>query len=251
MKLNFYPAFQTNAIFNPYGVNKNSVNKAAESTAASQEERRDVFILSPQGGTHNLLSNLMKLKTEITDRKNALLKTVKEGGSMESIKEQMDFYDEQLENIDEQIAEVMAKEAEKQTEKVKEQKEDKEPRTREEVFNKRMTDLTTLSADIEHVEIIDSAKTAVDGRIKVLKSELELDSSHNAESADGKKERLAQLEKRSKKLASEIGSQLIDISEEEAENTEPEKIREEKDSDKKINQVLDADILHQEEEDNK
>lgn len=250
MKLNFYPTFQTNTVFNPYGFNKSGANKAPGDTAAAQEERRDTFILSPQGGRHSLLNNLMKLKAEITDRKNALLKTVKDGGSMEMVKSQLDFYDEQLENIDEQIAEAMAKEAEKQTEKSNEQKEDKEPKTEEEILSERMTDLTTLSTDIEHVEILDSAKTTVDGRIKVLKSEMKLDRSHSAESSDGKTEELSQLEKRSKKLSSEIGSSLIDIAAKETENTEPEKIKKEE-SDENADGFSDADILYQEEDENK
>ncbi len=249
MKLNFHPAFQTNTIFNPYGLNKSGSGKSPGSTdAASQDDRRDVFILSPQGGLRSHLNNLIKLKTELTDRKNALLKTVKDGGSMETIKSQLDFYDEQLENIDEQIAEAMAREAEKQTEKNNEQKTDKEPKTRKEILDKRMTDITVLSNDIENVETIDSAKTALDGRIKVLKSELKLDRAHDAESSDGKLEHLRELEKRSKKLDSEIGTQLIEIAEEEIKNTKPEEVIENDKADSNTDTISAAKILYEEED---
>ena len=113
MKLDFYPAFQTNTIFNTYGLNQSIANKGTDSTCAKeQEERRDLFLLSPQSGARSHLANLMKLKTELTDRKNGLLKTVKDGGSIDSIKGQLDFYDEQIENIDQQIADAMAAEME-------------------------------------------------------------------------------------------------------------------------------------------
>lgn len=251
MKLNFYPAFQTNTIFNPYGPNKSGAGKVpVNMNAASQEERRDVFILSPQNGAHNLLNNLMKLKSEVTDRKNALLKTVREGGSIEAVKSQLDFYDEQLENIDEQIAEAMARESEKQTEKNKKQTEHTELKTREEILDKRMADITALSNDIEHVQIMDSAKTAIDGRIRVLKSELKLDHGHSADPSDGKMENIKELEKRSKKLDSEIGKQLIEIADEESETTKPEKVK--KDDSEKNTENMSADkALEQEKEDDR
>lgn len=227
MKLNFYPAFQTNTIFNSYGINQSIANKKTGSTDSSeQEEREDLLILSPQGSTHNLLNNLMKLKTEITDRKNALLHSVKDGGSMEAIQAELDFYNEQLENIDQQIADAMAKETEKQTEKSKEVKDD-EPKTKEEILTKRMTDITEISRDIDRIQILDSTKTTLDGRITVLESELSLDASHSSRSTNYKKDQIEELEKRSKNLSSEIASGLVEIAEDEAKANDPDSVKEE------------------------
>lgn len=237
INLNFQPAFRTNTLFNTFGLNQSIANKqTVGADNLAEEERRDTLILSPGGGRQNLLNNLMKLKTEITERKNELMGTLKDGATMDSIKGQLDFYDEQLENIDEQIAEAMTKEMEEKGEK-EEQKKENEPLTREEFLNKKMTDLTELSGSISRVQIMDSAKSAIDGRIKVLKSEIELDkklrsgTDLDGGAADYKMEQLAELEKRSKDLSSEIGKSLIQIAEDAAENNKPSAITHEKETD--------------------
>jgi len=232
MKLDFYPAFQTNTIFNTYGLNQSIANKGADSTGAKeQEERRDLFLLSPQSGARSHLANLMKLKTELTDRKNELLKTVKDGGSIDSIKGQLDFYDEQIENIDQQIADAMAAEMDKKKEQDDEKRQADEPVTREEDLNRRMNDITGLSDSISRIQVMDSARAAIDGRIKVLRSEIELDTLNNersgASSSSYKKEQLAELEKRSKNLSQEIGTRLVQLAKDEAESSRPSEIIEE------------------------
>ena len=230
MKLDFYPAFQTNTIFNTYGLNQSIANKGADSTGAKeQEERRDLFLLSPQSGARSHLANLMKLKTELTDRKNELLKTVKDGGSIDSIKGQLDFYDEQIENIDQQIADAMAAEMDKKQEQEEEKRQAEEPVTREEDLNRRMNDITGLSDSISRIQVMDSARAAIDGRIKVLRSEIELDALNNDRpgASSYKKDQIAELEKRSKDLSQEIGTRLVQLAKDEAENSRPSEIIEE------------------------
>lgn len=227
MKLDFYPAFQTNTIFNTYSLNQSIANKGAYSTGAKeQEERRDLFLMSPQGGARSHLANLMKLKTELTDRKNELLKTVKDGGSIDSIKGQLDFYDEQIENVDQQIADAMAAEMDKKEEQDEEKRQADEPVTREEALTRRMNDITGLSDSIGRIQVMDSAKAAIDGRIKVLRSELELDALNNDRpgASSYKKDQIAELEKRSKDLSQEIGTRLVQLAKDEAESSRPSEI---------------------------
>ncbi len=227
MKLDFYPAFQTNTIFNTYGLNQSIANKGADSTGAKeQDERRDLFLLSPQSAARSHLANLMKLKTELTDRKNELLKTVKDGGSIDSIKGQLDFYDEQIENIDQQIADAMAAEMDKKKEQDEEKRQADEPVTREEALTRRMNDITGLSDSIGRIQVMDSAKAAIDGRIKVLRSELELDALNNDRpgASPYKKEQIAELEKRSKDLSQEIGTRLVQLAKDEAKSSRPSEI---------------------------
>ncbi|GFI44469.1 hypothetical protein IMSAGC018_02150 [Lachnospiraceae bacterium] len=223
MRLNFSPSLQINNVFQSYQINRSAAGKAGVSrTESSEEERRDIFTLSPKGKAMNLINNLMKQKMEITDRKNSLIaSTLEKGSSMETIKSQLEAYDEQLENIDVQITEAMAKELEKKEDK---DKVDNTPKTQEELENERLTDIVTLSGDVQNISMLDSVKTKVDRRINILESEISRDNGRLG-AADFKKEELSKLKKNSAKLASDIGSRMADIAEEIHENNEktPEK----------------------------
>ncbi len=65
--------------------------------------------------------------------------------------------------------------------------------------------------------MLDSVKTKVDGRIKILESEISLDTGRLGAS-EFKKEELSELKKKSSQLASEIGSRMAEIAEEIDEN---------------------------------
>ena len=67
--------------------------------------------------------------------------------------------------------------------------------------------------------MLDSVKTRLDGRIKILESEISLDNGRRG-AADFKKEELSDLKQKSAKLASDIGSRMVDIAEEIDENNE-------------------------------
>lgn len=155
---------------------------------------------------------------------------------METIKPQLEALDEQLRNIDVQISQAIADEAKKQEEE--KSPENKEPQTSEEIQYEKMTDVVSLSNDVDNVDLLDSVKNRVDGRIKVLKSEIELDKLNNELSgASSYKEReLADLETQSVKIASDIGSRMADIVEESNEDNEkiPEKDSEDSDDSHKL-----------------
>ena len=101
-----------------------------------------------------------------------------------------------------------------------------EPVTREEALTRRMNDITGLSDSIGRIQVMDSAKAAIDGRIKVLRSELELDALNNDRpgASSYKKDQIAELEKRSKDLSQEIGTRLVQLAKDEAESSRPSEI---------------------------
>ena len=82
-----------------------------------------------------------------------------------------------------------------------------------------MTDIVTLSGDVQNVDMLDSVKTKVDRRITILESEISLDTGRLIDS-DFKKEELSELKKKSALLASDIGSRMAEIAEEIEEDKE-------------------------------
>ncbi len=209
MKLNFTPTLQTNNLVSSYQINRSAANKSGVGSAKEETERRDSFVRSSMGNTRSFIQDLMKQKVDITDRRNALIASAKkEGASMESIKTQLEAYDEQLANIDAQISQAMTNEMEKEREK--NTGKDDEPKTKEELQYKKMTDVVTLSNDAGHIELLDSVKNKVDGRIKVLESEIALDNGREGTSSY-KLEQLSQLKQRSAKLETDLGFRIADL----------------------------------------
>ncbi len=213
MRLDFSPGLHANNMFSSYQINRSAVNK--EGVAHKEPERKDSFLRSNRNNTADFIQSLMKQKLDITDRRNALIADAKKNGSsMESIKPQLEALDEQLANIDVQISQAMTKEMEKQQEK--ESEKDDQPKTKEELQYERMTDVVTLSGDAKHVNLIDSVKGSIDGRIKTLESEIEIDNGRGLESGlEGasayKVEQLSELKQRSAKLESDLGFRMTDI----------------------------------------
>lgn len=221
MRLNFNPTISTGSLISAYQINRSAANQTGGSNGVkTKEERKDSFTLSPEGGRRNLVSNLMKQKISITDQRNALIASIKEKGtSMDSIKPQLEALDEQLRNIDVQISQAIADEAKKQEEE--KNQENKEPQPSEEIQYEKMTDVVSLSNDARNVDLLDSVKDRTDGRIRVLKSEIEIDNGSDRGDASSYKEKeLTDLETQSVKIAFDIGSRMADIAEETTENNE-------------------------------
>lgn len=213
MRLDFSPALRVNNMISSYQINRSAANK--EGVTHKETERKDSFMRSTANNTNDFIQNLMKQKMDITDRRNALIAdTRKNGGSMESIKPQLEALDEQLTNIDVQISQAMTKEMEKQKEK--EEQKDDEPKTKEELRYEKMTDVVTLSTDARHVNLVDSVKGSIDGRIKTLESEIEMDNGRKVDTASTgasayKLEQLSELKQRSARLEADLGSRMADI----------------------------------------
>lgn len=221
---------QQNPFINAHRVNQSiaAKNGGASSAQGSRNLPVDSVSISPQGKENSMLDNLMKQKLRITEQKDKLISsTLENGGTMDSIKTQLETYEEQLEGIDEQIAEMTAKEMEKQAESAK-PKESNKPKTEEEVQNGRLADITSLSTDLVQADVMSSVQTRADGNARVLKSEIELDkmragSSEGAIEMIAKKEAvLSGLERKSMKLTSQIANKIADTVDKVSENSKPQ-----------------------------
>lgn len=201
-------------LFNQSIAAKNSNNVTGES---SKTGRRDSVSISPQGKKNSLLENLMSQKTRITEQKNSLISsTLEKGGTLDTIKSQLENYDEQMKSVNEQIAGIMAEEMEKQAEELK-KPEDSKPKTEEQIQNERLAGLTRLSVQLDQTQKIGSVKARLDGDARVLKSEIELDK-HSAgaspaarERIANKEETLAAMQQRSSDLIADISEKSTDI----------------------------------------
>lgn len=185
---------------------------------------------APNGTTSGVMDLLNKQKMAIEDRKNELLASAQEKGlSQDYIQAQLDSYDEQIKKIDEQISEVSVQQmmtaAEQQKTVIKQN--DNRPKTEQEIQNEKMNNLMSLSSGFDRVSITSSVKTKVDGRSRVLETEIELDkaragsSSGAAELIANKEEELAAMQQQSRALNVEIGEQIADVNEQIQENNKP------------------------------
>lgn len=206
---------QSTSIFNAYCVNQSVAQYSKNDGNENAILQRDSVQISPQGKAANMLESLMKQKTFLTDRKNELMASAAEKGTpMDAIQAQLDSYDEQIKTLDQQIAELMAQQMEKEAEKQSESKKE-EPKTEQEIQNQRLADITDLSVQADQVEVTNSIKTKLDGRVGVLESELKLDKQRGAskEMIERKENEIAALKQRSNDLVQDMGDKMMDITE--------------------------------------
>ncbi|MBU5675314.1 hypothetical protein KQI88_02655 [Alkaliphilus sp. MSJ-5] len=212
MRVNMNIGMQNN-FFNVRHINQglNQNNFAIKNS--EQQERKDTVSISSLGKASSLIESLIKQKQNITEMKNELIgTTLEKGGNMDSIKSQLECFEKQLKNIDEQIAQTMAEQSKRQAESQKEIAY-KKPKTEEEIQTERLNSIVSLSSSLSQAQVVSSAKTKVDGESRILEMEIKLDESRGGASAS-KKERLADLQKQSANLTTQINKDLIEASEE-------------------------------------
>lgn len=128
-----------------------------------------------------MIDNLTKQKQSIMDRKNSLIEeTLKNGGKVEDIKDQLKNYGRQLADIDKQITGLyaqQAKEAAGQEDKKKSGK-SHAARTEEQAETEYLSNLANLSDGIKHAETVSSVKNRVEGEIHVKEAELGMGELH-------------------------------------------------------------------------
>ncbi|MEG3006858.1 MAG: hypothetical protein RR806_05245 [Oscillospiraceae bacterium] len=219
MKINFngnLNGMGKNSFLNFNRVNQSLLNKIENKNEnkSGKSQRRDVVTITAQGKANNLMDRLMKQRVKITEQKNELItSTIEKGGSMDSIKSQLESYEEQMKNIDKQITDMMTEEMEKQIKNPYKQ-EEKEPKTEQDIQNERLEGVASLAANFKQAKATNYIKNRIDGDARVLKSEIETDkkrlgSSKSARDIIAKKEsQLAGMEENSRKLASEISDNL-------------------------------------------
>lgn len=215
MRININIGNQNN-VLNISGIKK-GLNKNNLMHKGVQQEQKDSVSISPLGKANSIIESLMKQKKNVTESKNKLIsRTLEKGGSIESIKSQLDDFDKQLTDIDTQIAQIMAEFKKQQNDK-QEDKVSKEPKTEDEIQAERFNSIISQSSSLNLTQVASSVKIGIDGEVKVLESENKLDQSRGGASAS-KKEHLADLQKQSANLAAKIRDGLADINEEIADN---------------------------------
>ena len=131
---------------------------------------RDSVTISSQGKTSNIIDTLNKQKANILERRDQFIQQArKQGQSDDMMKSQMEQFDEQIKNIDKQIQEAtlkkMTEAAEKSAVKIKSNK----PKTKQEIQNDILANITAASTTLDTVETISAEKNKLDGDAGVLK----------------------------------------------------------------------------------
>ncbi len=243
MRLSGIPMFgQQNSLINVERVNQ-SVSKQLNSGKHSYaiQMRRDRVTISSQGKTSNLIDHLNKQKANILERRDQFIqKARKQGQSDDMMKSQLEQFDEQIKDIDKQIQEATLKKMTEASEKSAAKIKSSKPKTKQDIQNDILSNITAASATLDRVETIRSEKNKLDGDAGVLKSEIELDKARDttgsgAEMIAKKEELLAEIQGRSQGLLQDIGKGLNetnDILEENKELSAAQPAEEDKASDK-------------------
>ena len=112
MRINFNSVQPKNTIINAARVNASFAKNKAGTRKAAGTGRSDRATFSPQGKFMSMIENLTKQKQAIIDRKNDLVEsTLKNGGKVDDIKDQLKNYGKQLADLDKQIAGLYAQQA--------------------------------------------------------------------------------------------------------------------------------------------
>lgn len=176
MRINLNSGQPRNTIINAARVNASFAKyspRGRENAKGSMRSDRATF--SPQGKLMSMVDNLTKQKQSIIERKNDLVEsTLKNGGKMDDIKDQLKNYSKQMSDIDKQIASLyaqQAKDAVQQDDKKKTGKPDPN-KTQDQLEVERLSNLANVSDGIESAEKITSVKERIEGEVRVKQAEL-------------------------------------------------------------------------------
>ena len=179
MRIQFSAGQPRNTVINAARVNASFAKRGAAGSRESQgnRARKDRLTLSPQGKLMSMIDNLTKQKQSIMDRKNSLIEdTLKNGGKVEDIKDQLKNYGRQLADIAGLYAQ-QAKEAAGQDDKKKSGR-SHTARTEEQAETEYLSNLANLSEGIKHAQTVSSVKDRVEGEIHVKEAELGMGELH-------------------------------------------------------------------------
>nr|WP_288828938.1 hypothetical protein [uncultured Clostridium sp.] len=210
----------------PAKINIASINRSAHQKyqalygKSKEKEQTDDVKISPAGKKQSMLKQLMNQKQFIMERKQAMLDSDQANGA-DSMNEKLKEYEKQLKAIDEQIAQL-------QTEEPDDAKSDsndqtgtiyKKTRSKEEAQSEQLNEITKLSSGVSQTEVISSAKDHIDGKIKVLKSEIESGYGNTIQ----KIEDVGRLQSQSDELAAQKSEKLGEVNKAASAQTEAAK----------------------------
>lgn len=198
----------------PAKINIASINRSAHEKYQAlygknkEKEQSDDVRISPAGKKQSMLKQLMNQKQFILDRKQSMLDADQESGS-DSMNEKLKEYEKQLKAIDEQISQLQTDEPDEAESDSNDQTGTiyKKPKSKEEAQSEQLNEITKLSSGVSQTEVISSAKDHIDGKIKVLKSEIE----SNYGNTEQKIEDVGRLQSQSGQLAVQKSEKLGEI----------------------------------------
>lgn len=191
---------------NVAAVNRSIAHKSESTMGKKQAQKQIQAVISPMGKKQSMIQQLMKQKQYLTERMNSL--SVEAGEAGINIQDRIDEFRKQMEEIDAQILKLQSQQEEKEEDSNKSGIYEK-PKTKEEVEMARMNDILSLASSSDQADVISATKDQVDGRTNVLKAEIKTGNGN----LEAKMEEIAELEARSKDLASQISSKLQEVNE--------------------------------------
>ena len=175
MRINFNAIQPKNTIINAARVNASFAKNNSRTGKSAGTGRSDRADFSPQGKLMSMIENLTKQKQTIIDRKNELVEnTLKNGGKVDDIKDQLKNYGKQLADLDKQIAGLYAQQAKACAEPDDKKKTDRtDPhKTEEQREVERLSSLANVSDGIRNAEKISAVKDRVEGEMHVKEAEV-------------------------------------------------------------------------------
>ncbi len=201
------------SLFNAAAVNRSIAARSGSTEESGQPVfvmRNDVVDISQKGRVTSLIETLMNNKQNLQERRSELIgETIEGGGSIKDIELILEQYNDQLKGIEDQIAELMQQQLEEAAEESSKKNEKDKPE--EESETKRLTNLSFIAGDIKQMEVIDSAKSRLEGRANVIKSELKSD---GVSALESKRDELDEINKRIDGAESSLAKAGAEIMEE-------------------------------------
>ena len=220
LKLNDYSDLKIS-----YGKEQSRNNASKQDSLIISKEARDKQSMFGQFKKSNIIEGFMKQKENLLESKNKLIeKTLESGGSVSSIKDQLDDLDDQIRTMDEQISQQLLEERQKSLGLDEEDKTNKKPsndelKTEQELQGEVLNNLVNLSGNIEQTKKLASLKNKMQGEANVMKQEIALDGARGL-TTTAKRERLFNLTSKIDQLDKRVGDVLGTINEEVANSTE-------------------------------
>ena len=208
MKINGYQNMSVSFFANQMAQNTKQPGKKLQETGNPLGDR-DVVTISLFGQNHNSqIKNLIGQRQSLLERKNELVNsTLENGRDVKSIQDILDSYEEQLKELDQQISREMMKQSRDALEKSRPSKKENQPETRQEMEQKKISDLIDLSSGMTEARTIQISKARMEGEARVLESEIQFDKGRTGYTkvTAKKEERLAELRQKTAELASKTG----------------------------------------------
>ncbi|WP_446897349.1 hypothetical protein ACSVC9_10005 [Clostridium sp. LBM24168] len=200
------------------------INKTSDKNAGKDSSNGGISISNSAKNTFgvqfkndSILNALFEQKQNIIDSKSNLIERATEnGGSLDSIREQLKNFDEQIESIDKQIEEHMFKEQQKALDTYKKKYkvyDNNKPETDEEVQNRHLNNIISTNTDISKIRAVLSLKSNMKGQINILTEEIKFDEARSitGQKASLKREQLSKINEKISEIDEKIGKSLKDI----------------------------------------